>query len=80
MISNEFRDSWKILKHILFGTADSFKLCQKVFSRVLFKYFLIKYGRGLQLLSKEGGGLRPPPSFGFIFDQTIFHNYSGEYF
>ena len=43
------------------------EVSQKGTSRIAFGCFFIKYSRGLRPLPKEGGGLRPPPSFGSTF-------------
>ena len=45
------------------------KMGPKGSSRTTFGCYFIKYSRGLRPLPKEGGGLRPPPSFGSIFDE-----------
>ena len=41
----------------------SMKISQKGTSRTTFGCYFIKYSRGLRPLPKEGGGLRPPPSW-----------------
>ena len=49
---------------------QSSKIIKKIYRRPNFELILKQiYGRGLRPLPKEGGGLRPPPSFGSIFDE-----------